>query len=106
MPCFPLAFHLCRLNCRCLFPVLCLGQDVECGCNNSALPFIYFVITSPGEEGTYLCASRAFVCLFCACWFLSFFSSSWCQGLAAASDCGTPCTFLLTFLLCLCCKVT
>ena len=39
------------------------------------------------------------ICLFCTRWFLSFFSSSWCQGLAAACDCGTPWTFLLTFLI-------
>ena len=26
------------------------------------------------------------------------FSSSWCQGLAAACDCGPPWTFILTFL--------
>ena len=55
------------------------------------------MITSLGEEGAGLCASRAFVCLFCACWCLSFSSSSWCQGLAAVCDCGTPWTFLLTF---------
>ena len=61
--------------------------------------FILFsiVITSLGEEGAGLCASRAFVCLFCTCKFLSFFSSSWCQGLAAVCDCGTPWSFLLTF---------
>ena len=37
--------------------------------------------------------------------FLSFFSSSWCRGLAAVCDCGTPWTFLLHLLLaalCLC----
>ena len=42
------------------------------------------VITSLGEERAGLCASRAFVFLFCARQCLSFFSSSWCQGLAAA----------------------
>ena len=36
--------------------------------------------------------------LFCACWFLSFFSSSLCQGMAAACSCGAPWAFLLTFL--------
>ena len=56
------------------------------------------VITSLGEEEDGLCASRAFVCLFCTCWFLSFFSSCSCRGLAAFCDCGTPWTFLLTFL--------
>ena len=30
------------------------------------------LITSLGEEGAGLCASRTFVCLFCACMFLSF----------------------------------
>ena len=38
------------------------------------IPFS-IVITSLGEEGAGLCASRAFVCLFCTCYFLSFFSS-------------------------------
>ena len=56
------------------------------------------LITSIGEEGAGLCASRTFVCLFCACMILSFFSSSWCRGLAAVCDCGIPWTFLLTFL--------
>ena len=55
------------------------------------------MITLLGEEGADLCASRAFVYLFCTREFLTFFSSSWCQGLAAASDCGNPWTFLLTF---------
>ena len=54
------------------------------------------MITWLGEEGAGLCASR---CLFCPRQFLSFFSSSWCQGLAAACDCGTPRTFLLICLL-------
>ena len=56
------------------------------------------VIASLGEEGAGMCASRTFVCLFCACSFLSFFSSSWCRALAAVCDCGTAWTFLLTFL--------
>ena len=55
------------------------------------------LITSLGEEGAGLCASRTFVCLFRACMFLSFFSSSWCRGLAAVCDCGISWTFLLTF---------
>ena len=42
------------------------------------------MITSLGEEKAGLCASREFVCLFCMRQFLSLFSSSWCQGLAAA----------------------
>ena len=29
---------------------------------------------------------------------VSFFSSSWCRGLAAVCDCGTPWAFLLTVL--------
>ena len=37
--------------------------------------------------------------LFCTSYFLSFFSSSWCQGLAVSCDCGTPWTFLLPVLL-------
>ena len=48
-------------------------------------------------EGASLCASCAFVCLFCACMFLS--SSSWCRGLAAVCDCGIPWTYLLLFFL-------
>ena len=55
------------------------------------------MITSLGEEGAGLCASRAFICLFCTC-FCHFSSSSWCRGLVAVCDCGTPWTFLLTFL--------
>ena len=53
-------------------------------------------ITSLGEEGAGVCASRAFVCLFCTRQFLSIFSSSRCQRLAAACDCSTLWTFLLT----------
>ena len=49
---------------------------------------------SLGEEGADLCASHAFFCLFCMCCFLSFFSSSWCLGLAAVCKCGTPWTFV------------
>ena len=58
------------------------------------------LITSHGEERAGTCASRAFVCLFCTRWFFFFFvffSSSWCQGLAAACGCGTTRTFLSTF---------
>ena len=48
----PLAFHLCwflfwcYLNCRCPFPVWCLGQDVEFDCVGSwSLPFyLLFII--------------------------------------------------------------
>ena len=56
------------------------------------------LITSFGEEGAGLCASRTFVCLFCAFMFFVLFSSSWCRGLAAVCDCGIPWTLLLTFL--------
>ena len=49
---------------------------------NLALRFVFSpfstVTTSPEEEGAGLCISRAFVCLFCARYFLPFFSSSWC----------------------------
>ena len=40
------------------------------------LVFLYFfslVVTSLGEEGAGLCASSAFVCLFCTCFFFFFF---------------------------------
>ena len=57
------------------------------------------LITSLWEEGAGLCASRTFVCLFCACMFLTFFSSFWCRGLAAVCDSGIQWTFLLTFLI-------
>ena len=67
---------------------------------------VLFVLVSPLVSAFWsprlgkreLCASRTFVCLFCACMLLSFFSSSWCRGLAAVCDCGIPWTFLLTFL--------
>ena len=49
------------------------------------------------EERADLCASCAFVCLFCV--FLSFVSSSWCHRLPAFCDCGTPWTFLLNVLI-------
>ena len=53
------------------------------------------LITSLGEVGAGLCASRTFVC-FTRVFFLSFFSSSWCREMAAVCDCGIPWTFLLT----------
>ena len=56
------------------------------------------MITSLGEEEAGLCASRAFVCFYFACISLCPFFSSCCQGLTAASDCGTSWTFLLTVL--------
>ena len=50
-------------------------------CSLSSCFFIPFsiVITLLGEEGACLCATRTFVCLFYTCWFVSFFSSSWCR---------------------------
>ena len=61
-------------------------------CSLSSCFFIPFsiVITSLGEEGTRLCASRACVCFV----RVTFCHFSWCRGLAADCDCGTPCTFL------------
>ena len=58
------------------------------------------VITSLVEKraGLHVCASRAFVYLLYTRWFLSFFSTSWCLSVAAACDCDTAWTFLLTFL--------
>ena len=44
----------------------------------------------------YVLLVHLFVC-FAHVSFCSFFSSSWCQGLAAVCDCGTPWIFLLTF---------
>ena len=44
-----------------------------------------------------VCFSSMCICLFIL-HMLIFFSSAWCQGLAAACDCGTSWTFLLTFL--------
>ena len=40
--------------------------------------------------------------------FCPFFSSSWCQGLAAACDCGTPLSVLITFsfLSAKCCQLS
>ena len=42
-------------------------------CPPASLFLFGIVITSLGEEGAGLCTPRAFVCLFCACEFLSFF---------------------------------
>ena len=69
-------------------------------CSLSSCFYISFslVITSIGKDRAGLYASRAFVCLFCTCLFLSFFSSSWCRGLAVVCDCATVWTFLLTVL--------
>ena len=69
-------------------------------CSLSSRFFILFsiVITSLGEEGAVLHASRAFVCLLCSSKLLSLFSSPWSQWLTAVCDCGTPWTFLLSFM--------
>ena len=67
--------------------------------------FVFFspfsiVIPLLGEESRSMC----FLCI-CCCFFIlhtlffSYFSSSLCQGLAVTCDCGTPWTFLLTFVL-------
>ena len=39
-----------------------------------------------------------YVCSICACLVSSISSSSWCLGRAAVCNCGTPRTFLLSFL--------
>ena len=57
-----------------------------------AIPFS-IVITLLGEEGVGLCAFRAFLFIYFF-FFLSFFSSSWCRGLAAVCYYGTAWTFL------------
>ena len=92
--CVALWFILRGASCFKVFPCSLFSRFV--------IPFS-IVNISLGEEG----AGRAFVCLllfFCACMFLSFFSSSWCRGLSAVCDCGTPWTFLLTFLQLKICK--
>ena len=64
-----------------LFLILC-SLVVYALCPRFSVCFS-ILITSLGEEG----ASRTFAC---ACIFLSFFSSSWCRGLAAVCDCCIP----------------
>ena len=85
--CVALWFILWGASCFKVFP-----------CSLSSCFFIPFsiVITSLGKEEAGLCTSGAFVC-FVRVSFCHFFSSSWCRGLAAVCDCGTPWTFLLTF---------
>ena len=51
-----------------------------------------------GEGRAGLCAFCAFDCIFYTYYFLSFFSSSRWQGLAAVCDCDTPWTYLLAVL--------
>ena len=65
--------------------------------------FVFFspfciVITALGEERelAYVLLVHLFV-HFARVDVWPFFSPSWCQRLAAACDCGTPWTFLLTF---------
>ena len=85
-----------------------LLRGVSCSFFSFIFLFIFFfspfniVITLLGEERAGLRVSCVFVCLFGTRYFLSFFSYSWCQGLAAACDCGTPLTFLLNLILCDC----
>ena len=81
--------------------LLFILRDASCLVLPCSLPLCFFspfiiVITSLGEEGAGLCASRAFVCSCLHVLILSFLLSSWCRGLA--SDCGTPWTFLLIVL--------
>ena len=57
-------------------------------------PFSIAITTLGEERAGSVCFSC--VSLFCACWFISFSSSSsWSQGLAATCDCGTPGLFFL-----------
>ena len=60
------------------------------------------VITSHGEERAGLCASRAIASLRILHAFMTSFFS-FCQGLAAACNWGSPWTFLLTVLSCIYC---
>ena len=52
-------FILCDTSCFKVFPYSLSSCFV--------IPFNIVIITSLGEEGAGLCASRAFVCLFCMC---------------------------------------
>ena len=62
-------------------------------------PFSIVVTSHGGGERAELCVFRAFVCLYFA-WvdFCPFSHPLVVRGLAAACDCSTPWTFLLTFL--------
>ena len=59
-------------------------------CSLSSCFVILFstVITSLGEEGAGLCASRAFVCLFCTCYFFFFFFCHFSLLLVSGVGCG------------------
>ena len=60
------------------------------------------MITSLGEEGAgYVLLMHLFVYFALVSFCLVF--SSWCRGLAAVCDSGTPWTFLLTFFFVLFC---
>ena len=50
------------------------------------------VITRLEKRELVYYASRVFVCLSDMRYLCVFFSSSWCRGLVAACDCGTPLT--------------
>ena len=56
------------------------------------------LITLLGEEGAGLCAYRDLVVSYAHVNLCHFFFSSWCQGLAATSACGSYWTSLSTFL--------
>ena len=75
--CVDLWFVLRGASCFKVFP---------CSLSSGFVILFSIVITSLGEGGAGLCASRAFVCLACRCKFLFFFPSSWCRGLAALPE--------------------
>ena len=90
--CVALWFILRGASCFKVFP---------CSLSSCFLISFSIVIASLGEEGAGLCASRAFVCLFLhvlVCHFsLPLGVGGWLR-LDAVCDCGTPWTFLLTFI--------
>ena len=79
--CVALWFILRGASCFIVFPCSLFSCFVN--------PFT-IVITSLWEEGAGLRAFRAFVVCFVRVGFCHFFSSSWCRGLPAVCDCGTP----------------
>ena len=96
---------ICLLSCffPALFSILINSLEEErvglYACSHVFFFFFFSVlfsimITSLEEDRVGLYASRACVCLSCRCYrrFI-FFSSSCCQRLTAACDCGSPCTF-------------
>ena len=56
------------------------------------------LITLLGEEGAGLCAYRDVFVSYAHVNLCHCFSSSWCQGLAATSACGSSWTFLFILL--------